>query len=263
MFPYSANEAAVQLIFFHLLVSIRFLAMFTTASAFMLPSMPQAAKFWLAAALALSVTPALDLQAPTLLLDSWTFVFVLGVREFLIGAAIGFVSSLPLYALQISGFLDSTFMGFNMMNVFDPLSSAQVSVLAQMKYLLAIWFYLRWDGHILLVQALAESVRLVPPGVSMWDSAHFIPWIDWLQRAFMIALRISLPILGSILLAEVGLGFVARTVPQMNVFILGIPIKIGVGFVVLLTILPSSVDIFHGEIERAVRTALEGIHFLR
>jgi flagellar biosynthetic protein FliR len=89
------------------------------------------------------------------------------------------------------------------------------------------------------------------------------PWIDYLQRAFLIGMKISLPIFGSVVLAEVGLGFVARTVPQMNVFVLGIPLKTAIGLFVLLTILPSTVDLFHGEIESAVIWALEGIHFLR
>jgi flagellar biosynthetic protein FliR len=132
-----------------------------------------------------------------------------------------------------------------------------------MKYLLAVWFYLHWDGHILLLQALSESVKLVPPGLGSWSGADQIPWTEWLGDAFNIAVRISLPIFGAVLLSEVGLGFVARTVPQMNVFILGIPIKIAVGLVVLLTVLPSCVDIFHSEIDRTVEWALEGIFFWR
>lgn len=263
MLPFLANEATVNLILIHLMVSIRFLALFFSASAFMLSSLPNPVRFWLSVLLAIIVTPAVNASVPGLLLGSWPYLFIMAGREFLIGAAIGFVSSLPLYALQFSGFLDGTLMGLNMMNMFDPLSSSQVSVLAQMKYLLAIWFYLHWDGHMLLVQALSESVKLVPIGIGLWESSGLVPWMDWIQRAFVIALKLSLPIFGAVLLAEVGLGFVARTVPQMNVFVLGIPLKIGIGLVVLLTVLPTSVDIFHDEIERAVLYALEGIHFFR
>lgn len=122
---------------------------------------------------------------------------------------------------------------------------------------------MHWDGHVLLVQALSESVKLVPVGAATWGARPEMPWIAWLQRAFVIALQLSLPIFGAILLAEVGLGFVARTVPQMNVFILGIPLKICMGFFLLLTLLPVSVDVFHAQIERAVLWALEGIHYWR
>lgn len=263
MYPMLANEALVNLIVIHFLVSIRFLALLLTASAFMLPSFPNPVRFWLSVMLSIVVTPMVDAEIPAALLSGWLFIAAMGLREFIIGAAIGFVSSMPLYAMQISGYMDSTLIGFNMMNMFDPLSASQTSVLAQLKYLLAIWFFLHWDGHVLLVQALRESVKLVPVGMGTWGGGVGPPWIDWLQRAFVIALQISLPVFGAILLAEVGLGFVARTVPQMNVFVLGIPIKICMGFFVLLTLLPVSVDIFHAQIERAVLWALEGIHYWR
>lgn len=263
MYPTLANEALVNLIVIHFLVSIRFLALLLTASVFALPSFPNPVRFWLSVMLSVAVTPMVNAEVPAVLLSSWLFIGAMGMREFIIGAAIGFVSSLPLYAMQISGYMDSTLIGFNMMNVFDPMSASQTSVLAQLKYLLAIWFFLHWDGHVLLVQALRESVKLVPVGTGTWGGAVGAPWTDWLQRAFVIALQISLPVFGAILLAEVGLGFVARTVPQMNVFVLGIPIKICMGFFILLTLLPVSVDVFHAQIERAVLWALEGIHYWR
>lgn len=263
MSPFITDEPTVSLILIHFMVSLRFLAMIFTASVFMLPSMPNPVKFWLSVMLAIIVTPIVNVTVPAPLLGSWTYLFIMAGREFLIGASVGFISSLPLYAMQTSGFFDSTLMGFNMMNIFDPLSASQISVLAQMKYLIAVWFYLHWDGHMLLVQALTESVKLVPVGIGMWNSVAEMPWLDWLGQIFVIALKLSLPIFGAVLLADVGLGFVARTVPQMNVFVLGIPLKICMGFFVLLTILPSSVDLFHGEIERAVEIALKGIHYWR
>ncbi|MDR1472282.1 MAG: flagellar biosynthetic protein FliR [Synergistaceae bacterium] len=263
MSPFVLSDAYVNLILIHLMASVRFLALIMTASVYLVPSLPNPVKFWLAVMLAVVSVPAADASVPGVLIQNWWYLFIMAGREFLIGAAIGFVSSMPLYALQISGFIDGTLMGLNMMNIFDPLSESQTSVLAQMKYMLAIWFYLRWDGHLLLANALAESVRLVPIGVRMWSVPDSMPWMDWIQRAFIMAMRISLPLFGAILLSDVGLGFVARTVPQMNVFVIGIPLKICMGLIVLLTLLPTTVDIFHGEIERAVGWALEGIHFLR
>ncbi|MDR1886150.1 MAG: flagellar biosynthetic protein FliR [Synergistaceae bacterium] len=258
-----ADDAVVSLVLLHFMISVRFLAMILTASVFLLPSFPNPLKFWLAVMLAVIVTPAVEASVPTIASESISLILVMAGREFLIGAAIGFISSLPLYALQISGFIDGTLMGFNMMNMFDPLSQTQTSVLAQVKYLLAIWFFLYWDGHVLLIRALAESVRIAPVGVRMGAGAEQIPWIEFIQRAFVMAMKISLPIFGAVILAEVGLGFVARTVPQMNVFVLGIPLKICMGLFVLLAVLPTAVDIFHGEIERAVEWALEGIYHLR
>lgn len=146
MFPILANEALVNTIVVHFLVSIRFLGLLLTASAFLLPSFPNPVRFWLSVMLAILVTPMVNLEVPAVLLSSWLFIGVMGLREFIIGAAVGFISSLPLYAMQISGYFDSTLMGFNMMNMFDPMSSTQTSVLAQLKYLLAIWFFCTGTG---------------------------------------------------------------------------------------------------------------------
>ncbi|MDR1514108.1 MAG: flagellar biosynthetic protein FliR [Synergistaceae bacterium] len=263
MLPFVGAEALVSLILIHFMVSVRFLAMIFTASVFMLPSFPNQAKLWVSLMLALIVTPLANVSVPTVLLGNWLYVFIMTVREFLIGASVGFISSLPLYALQASGYVDGMIMGFNMMNMFDPLSSQQSSVLAQVKYFIAIWFFLHWNGHILLVRALTESVNLVPPGTAMWTGAKDVPWLDWLQKLFLIAMSLSLPVLGSVILADVGLGFVARTVPQMNVFVLGIPLKISVGLLVLLAVIPSTVDVIHAEVERAVEYALSGIFYWR
>jgi flagellar biosynthetic protein FliR len=263
MLPFLTNDAYVGLIILHFMVSVRVLGLILTASVFLLPTIPNSAKFWLSVGLAIIVAQAAEASIPAVALGSLYFLAVMAVREFLIGAALGFISGIPLYALQTSGFIDGTIMGLNMMNTFDPTSQSQVSVLAQMKYMLAIWFYLHWDGHILLVRALVESVRLAPVGVFALRDSAATAWIQWMQYVFVIAMKISLPVFGAVILAEVGLGFVARTVPQMNVFVLGIPLKIAVGLFILLTVLPSAVDIFHGEIENAVSLALSGIGFLR
>lgn len=258
------DDAIVNSILVHLLVSVRFLGVIFTAGVFVLPSLPVPVRFWLSVALALVLTPILDVGMPTLFTTAPLFVLTMLARELIIGVAIGFFSSLPLHALQMSGYLEGTLMGFNMMNIFDPLSESQSSVIAQVKYLLAIWFYLHWNGHMLLIQALSESFNLIPLSRGEWGVVvSGLPWGIWLQSAFVLALKLSLPIFGALLLAEVGLGFVARTVPQMNVFVLGIPLKIGLGLILLLTVLPMTADVLHEEVEKSVEAALKGAFLWR
>jgi flagellar biosynthetic protein FliR len=263
MLPFLTGDPYVNLILLHLMISIRILALLLTASIFMFINVPNPVRFWLSVALAIIITPVADTSVPAVTLGSLVLTVLMALREFLIGAVLGFLSSMPIYALQVSGFLDGTKMGLNLMDMFDPTLQTQVSVLAQMKYLLAIWYYLYWDGHMLLIRALMESVRIVPVGIALWENPISEPLIEWLQSVFVLAMRISLPVFAAVLLGEIGLGFVARTVPQMNVFILGIPLKIGIGFFILLAILPGTVDVFYPEIERAVSTALSGIRLLR
>ena len=258
------DNSTVLILLVHLMVSVRLLGLFIASGVFTVPSLPLPIRFWLSVAIAVAVTGSLNLSIPVALYSSPLFILSMVAREFIIGGALGFFAGLPLYALQMSGFFDGTLMGFNMMNMFDPLSETQSSVMAQLKYVLAIWFYFHWNGHFLLLQGLVESFKLIPLSHGEWGvPISGLPWGIWLQRAIVMALRLSLPLLGAMLLAEIGLGFVARTVPQMNVFVLGIPLKIGVGLLLLVAVLPLTADVFHAEIEKSLEFALEGAFLWR
>ncbi|MDD3513913.1 MAG: flagellar biosynthetic protein FliR, partial [Synergistaceae bacterium] len=82
---------------------------------------------------------------------------------------------------------------------------------------------------------------------------------SWLNQAFVLSLRFVLPFYGAILLADVGLGFLARTVPQMNIFVLGLPLKVALGFFVLMVVLPVTVELMAENIERFIEFALMGV----
>jgi flagellar biosynthetic protein FliR len=155
----------------------------------------------------------------------------------------------------MSGFLEGTQVGLAMATLYDPMSEAQVSLIGQFKNLVGLWFFFRWDGHMLLIQGLSESLRLVPLAPS---GGVVLPpdFGAWLAAAVALALKISLPVVASLLLADVGLGFVARTVPQMNVLVLGLPLKFGLGFFLLIAVLPLAVDLLHEGIEPALEWSL-------
>ncbi|HPK06646.1 MAG TPA: flagellar biosynthetic protein FliR, partial [Aminivibrio sp.] len=176
----------------------------------------------------------------------------------LIGIAIGFLAALPLYVLQISGELIGISMGLSMVSLLDPLSEAQASIIGQLQFLVGLWFYFRWNGHLLMTQSVVESLRLVPPGKLALAISWDLGAGEWLQQAFVLSLRFVLPFYGAILLADVGLGFLARTVPQMNIFVLGLPLKIALGFFVLMVVLPVTVEIMAEQMERYVEFALRG-----
>lgn len=249
----------VSLLLFYFLVGIRFTGMMFIAPVFMASSMPLPLRFWCAFFLTLAAVGAIpDGQVPLALFENWTSVVLAGAREFLIGTAIGFLAALPLYALQISGELIGISMGLSMVSLMDPLSETQVSIIGQLQFLVGLWFYFRWNGHLLMTQSVVESLRLVPPGKIFLTIPMEIGMGRWLQQAFTLSLRFVLPFYGAILLADVGLGFLARTVPQMNIFVLGLPLKIGLGFFVLMVVFPVTVEIMAGQMERFIEFALQG-----
>jgi flagellar biosynthetic protein FliR len=247
-------EDLVSLIAVYALTTIRFVGLVFVAPALSAPSMPLPFRFWIAAILALIATPA-GAALPVEALSHWMGLAAAAGRELLIGAAIGFFSALPLYALQMSGFLEGMQVGLSMATLFDPMSEAQVSLIGQFKYLVGVWFFYRWNGHLLLVQGLSESLRLIPlAGTGHLGTAPDLA--GWIAEAFVLSMRLSLPILATLLLADVGLGFVARTVPQMNVFVLGLPLKFVLGFFLLIAVLPMAVDLLHAGIEPGLEAAM-------
>ena len=251
------QTAFIPLLAFYLLVGIRFIGMMFSAPVFMASSMPLPLRFWSAAFLTLSAVGTLSGEVPLVLFESWTALALLALRELFIGAAIGFFAALPLYALQISGELIGISMGLSMVSLLDPLSEVQISIIGQLQFLVGLWFYFRWNGHILMTQAVVESLKLVPPG----RLALSIPWDlglgNWLHSAFTLSLRFVLPFYGAILLADVGLGFLARTVPQMNIFVLGLPLKIALGFFVLMVVLPVMVELMAENMEPWIEYGLK------
>jgi flagellar biosynthetic protein FliR len=244
----------------YLLVFIRYVALIETSMFFSAIYAPAAFRFFFCALLSMASVNAAKLSIPLVLFDSWVSILILAIREFVIGALLGLLAFLPLTALHIAGDKTGTAMGLAMASVMDPLSHSQVSMIGQMHIFLGFWFYFHWNGHILIIQSVIESLQLIPPasGLSIFANNDMSLGL-WMQEAFKLALRMVIPFYCSILLADVGLGFLARTVPQMNIFVLGLPLKIGLGFFILWIILPLIVDVLYENFEKYFEFALKSI----
>ncbi len=158
--------------------------------------------------------------------------------EVVFGLGIGYLGLLFLSALQVAGQIMDTEIGFSMVNVLDPQFGVQLPLLGSLFNVLGILVFLSLDGHLMLLRAVTDSVRLIPlGGVGMPPGVG-----DLLIRAFagtfVTALKIAAPVLAALLLTNVALGIVARTVPQMNVFVVGLPLRVAVGLGVLVVSLP-------------------------
>ncbi|HLY65431.1 MAG TPA: flagellar biosynthetic protein FliR [Chloroflexota bacterium] len=169
----------------------------------------------------------------------WLPLTLLVAKEIGVGAVIGFAANLVFSAMQVAGQFMGLQVGFTLANVIDPLFSDSVSLIDQLYVILASFIFLAIDGHHMLILAVQQSLDIVPLG-----AFHITgPFIDQLVvmtgGIFVAALRLALPITAALLLADVALGLMARTVPQINVFVVGLPIKIFVGFIVILVTLPS------------------------
>ncbi|MCC6381755.1 MAG: flagellar biosynthetic protein FliR [Dehalococcoidia bacterium] len=162
------------------------------------------------------------------------------LSEALFGLALGLAMQLVFAGLQMGSHLLGLQMGFGLGSVYDPVTGAQFGALDQFYAILAALVFFTVNGHHLVIQALAETLRAVPPGTFnplMLQSGAIAGLVAGL---FITAVRVALPVLAALFLTDVGMGFVARTVPQMNILVVGLPIKIGVGLIVLIAALPAT-----------------------
>ncbi|MDR1378206.1 MAG: flagellar biosynthetic protein FliR [Synergistaceae bacterium] len=254
-------EVPVQLLIVYFLIHLRFVGMLFTSPLFLATAMPIPFRFLCAALLTMASAGALGnkletFYVPIVLFESWISIFILALRELMIGTALGLLTALPLTALQVSGEQIGTAMGISMASVMDPLTQRQSSILDQMQFLVGLWFYFRWNGHLLMIQAVVESLSLVPLAKLSLVPASDMALGEWFSGVFHLALEIVIPFYCALLLADVGLGFLARTVPQMNIFVLGLPLKLALGFFVLTLALPLCVDLIYDHIERWIQFAL-------
>ncbi len=166
-------------------------------------------------------------------------------KEVSFGVLIGFASLLIFVGIQLAGQLIGFQMGFAIVNVIDPGSQIQISIIAEFKYLVAMMIYLSINGHYFLISAIAQSFQLIPPGKVNFTNETGVLMTRMVVDIFNIGLKIGAPAIIALFLTSVSLGIIARTVPQMNVFIVGFPLKIGVGLMILAAALPYFGNIFY------------------
>jgi flagellar biosynthetic protein FliR len=164
-----------------------------------------------------------------------TFVglsFALG-SELLIGILIAYVSRLVFTGIEMAGTIIGYQMGFGIVNVIDPLSATNVSVISSIYNIFAMLIFLITDCHHYFITAILGSFELIPPLGFHYSGAIADNLATLTGSIFVAGVKISAPIVAALFFTNVALGLVARTVPQMNVFIVGFPLQIGLGLFML------------------------------
>ena len=150
-----------------------------------------------------------------------------------IGLGIAFITRLIFTAVQIAGTVVDFQMGFGVVNVIDPQTDTQVSVTAQFHNIIAVLIFLAVDAHHFIIQAIVESFLIINPAEISFANITPEYMLHLFSGTFTTAVKIAAPIMAILFFLSVGLGLVARTVPQMNVFIVGFPLQIGVGLLMV------------------------------
>ena len=231
-----------------LLIMLRTGALFITLPFFSSNNIPAMVKVGLTLCISFMLQPLVGISQDSYPTEIIGFA-LLAAGEMMIGAIMGLVVRMLIASVQILGQFAGFQMGFAVANVIDPSGGEQVSVLAQFCYLMAFLTLLIVDGHMLLIGALKDSFTLVPPGSFTISSLLFETMMTHAKEMFALALKMGAPLIGVLLFTQVAMGIVAKTVPQMNILIVGFPVTISVGMIFLALIMGTMIPILTGRFQ--------------
>ena len=159
---------------------------------------------------------------------------LLTLREVFIGVTIGFIAKIIFSSINVAGDIMSLQAGFSFARFMDPFTMTQVSVLEQVKNLLAIMVFFAIDAHHIVFQAISASFTELPIGAAALREPllHYV--VNATARVFSLGFKIGAPIIVTLFLVELAFGMLSRMIPQVNIFIEGVPIKILITTIMLI-----------------------------
>lgn len=205
-------------------------------------SAPVSIRVALALVLAVAIAPILP-PTPPVALVSGDGILVL-LQQIAIGAALGFTLRILFAAVELAGQFMGLQMGLSFATLFDPVNGAQTPVVAQFLVLSTALILFAFNGHHLVIGALAQSFQDIPVSAGL-GATGFALVVHWAATIFATGLHIALPVTAALLSTNLAIGMMTRASPQLNIFAVGFPLTLGAGFLVLyitLTYLPASIE---------------------
>lgn len=171
------------------------------------------------------------------------------VSEFVIGMALGLASRIVFGGIELAGEVVGHQMGLAVVQLFDPTAQAQVPLISHFQTLLASLVFLSMNAHFIVVEAIANSFDLVPPFGAGLSASLAEDVLRYSQGMFVLALKIAAPVMATMLLINLLMAILGRTVSQLNVFILSFPITISIGFLVMGAAMPLTTGLYQYEFQ--------------
>ena len=219
----------------------RILALFASAPIIGNPNLPVQVKIALALLLTILVAPLLP-PPPDIDPASATGLLILA-QQMLIGLAMGFAMQIVFHATEMAGEFIGLQMGLGFATLYDPSIPGFIPVLGQFMGVIVSLAFLAIDGHLLLLTAMVGSFDALP--ISAITAAPGLRALsEWAGCIFSYALMLSLPLMAALLITNLALGVLTRAAPQLNIFAVGFPLTILMGFLVLALSLPYFAPLF-------------------
>lgn len=214
----------------------RILGLIAAAPLFGNRSVPTRVKIGLGVMLALIISPTVP-QLPAQDPMSLPGLMILA-QQFVVGLAMGFAMRIVFTAVEMAGAITGMTMGLSFAAFFDPQSQGQSLAISQFLVLLATLAFLAVNGHLLLISALAQSFTALPISATPPSALGFRQVAEWGGMIFSAGVQLSLPMVAALLITNIALGILTRAAPQLNIFGIGFPLTLTVGFIVIALALP-------------------------
>jgi len=197
---------------------------------------PVRVKAFLAFTIGVATYPLLSAKFPewtTFHLSLWTLGPLMAM-EVLVGLIIGYLASLPLLAMQTGGLIMGQQMGLGFAQLYNPAIDDEADIIGQMLFFMAVAAFLAIGGHEMMIVAVLKSFERIPPGGFALDLDFLHLLGGMLLSSLELALRVAAPVLAFVFLETIALGFLAKTVPQLNIMTLGFPSRIIAGVAIVV-----------------------------
>jgi flagellar biosynthetic protein FliR len=214
----------------------RIMGVLASAPVFNNAAQPKRIRLVAGLVITIALVPVLP-PMPAIPPGSWVGLAVLA-QQILIGVLLGFTLRIAFAAIDVAGELIGMQMSLSFAVFYDPDNAGQTPVLSEFLGLLTTLIFLAMNGHLLTLQVLAESFKLLPVSATPMNAGGFASFLAWSSTLFSAGLLLALPLIAALLIANLAMGVLARVAPQLNIFAVGFPVTLMSGFLVLMFSIP-------------------------
>ncbi len=229
-----------------LLTGVRISGLLFLAPVFGQNGIPKVHRVWMTLLLSLLLVPTADAASVSDIQGAGYIPLV--ARELAVGLLLGFVVLLFLASAKYAGQLAGVHIGFGLASVVDPVTKEQGTLIDQFQGLMVLVLFLILGGHRMLLHALGTSFVLIPLGQAQMPPSIAEGLVRLFCEVVVLGIQIAIPVLAAVFLTEMAIGILSRGVPMLNIFTVGLPLRIMVGALVLMATLP----VFMGLMKRAI-----------
>lgn len=231
-----SSQTLIELVTGFLWPLTRILGVLAIAPPFGNSTIPMRIKLMLGVSVAMVVSPMLP-KMPEVDPVSLSGM-VITAQQLVIGLAMGFVMRVVFAGIEMAGEIAGMTMGLGFATFFDPQTHGRSSAIAQFLVLTSTLLFVVADGHLAIITAIVESFQKIPVTTDVRQGFAFYRLAVWGEQIFIAGVKLSLPIVAALLITNIALGILTRAAPQLNIFGIGFPITISVGFLVLTLLMP-------------------------